>query len=99
MSKDTIGLLITLCSRNQKYNTLGQADIFRWLLPSFFSTYEPNKFNYKFCIGYDDDDLFFIKNHDLLKKRLGKHCTITVLKGCQKNPCKAWNILLEKNIN
>ncbi len=99
MEKPTIGLLITLCSRNQKYVTLGHSDIFRWLLPSFFNTYEPNKFNYKFFIGYDDDDLFYIKNHNNLKKRLGLTCTLTVLKGCQKNPCKAWNILLTENID
>ena len=99
MAKDTIGLLITLCSRNQKYVTLGHADIFRWLLPSFFETYEPNKFNYKFFIGYDDDDEFYIKHHNYIKKRLGNTCTITKLEGCQKNPCKAWNILLQKNID
>jgi len=95
--RETIGLLITLCSRNQKYITLGHADIFTWLLSSFFETYEPDKFNYKFLIGYDDDDEFYIKNHDYLKKRIGESGTITILEGCQKNPCKAWNILLQKN--
>ena len=97
--KPTIGLLVSLCSRNQKYSTLGHADFFRWLLPSFYDTFEPDKFDYKFFIGYDNDDTFFIENQKNLKKRLGKHCTITVLEGCKKNPCKAWNILLQKNID
>lgn len=96
---ETIGLLITLCSRNQNYTTLGHCDLFRWLLPSFFNTYEPNKFNYKLFIGFDDDDEFYIKNKSNILKRIGKISTITILKGCQKNPCKAWNILLKNNID
>lgn len=98
-TKPTIGFLITLCSRNQNYTTLGHSDLFRWLLPSIFNTYEPDKFNYKLFIGYDDDDEFYLKYHDKLKKRLGNMAEISVLKGCQKNPCKAWNILLKENID
>lgn len=98
-TKETIGLLITVCSRNQNYVTLGHSDLFRWLIPSFFETHEPNKFNYRFFIGYDDDDEFYIKNLEKLKLRLGKFGFVTELKGCQKNPCKAWNQLLTKYID
>lgn len=93
-NKETIGFLITVCSRNQNYVTIGHTDLFRWLIPSIFETYEPKKFNYKFFIGYDDDDEFYIKHHSLIQKRLGKYAHLTKLTGCQKNPCKAWNQLL-----
>ncbi len=99
MSKPTIGLLITLCSRNQNYLTLGHADIFKWLLPSLFETWELDKFNYKLFIGFDDDDKFYLEHSENLTKRLKKISTFTLLTGCQGNPCKAWNILLTKNIN
>jgi hypothetical protein len=98
-NKKTIGLLISLCSRNQNYKLLSQADIFRWLLPSLFETWEPDKFNYKLFIGYDDDDEFFIRNAHLLKLRLAKISTFTMLEGCKGNPCEAWNQLLTKNID
>ncbi len=99
MIKPTIGLLITLCSRNQNYLTLGHADIFKWLLPSLFETWELDKFNYKLFIGFDDDDKFYLEHSENLTKRLKKISTFTLLTGCQSNPYKAWNILLTKNNN
>ena len=88
MSKPTIGLLITLCSRNQNYLTLGHTDIFRWLLPSLFETWELDKFNYKLFIGFDDDDKFYLEHSKNLTKRLKTISTFTLLTGCKHRGCR-----------
>ena len=98
-NKTTIGFLISLCSKNQKWKCSGDIDLFKNFFVGFMNTYEPNKFKYKFFIGYDDNDEFIIKHLDYIKKRLGHYGYYTELKGCNGNPCKAWNILLENNID
>ena len=67
--KQTIAILLSLCSRNMKWNTLGDMDLFKIFLPHFFNTVS-NKYNYKLIIGYDDDDEFIINNLDKIKKRI-----------------------------
>ena len=64
-----IGILIPLCSRNQKWKETIDIDFFNFVLPSFYRTIS-NKHNYRFYIAMDENDKFLIKNKDLIKKRL-----------------------------
>jgi hypothetical protein len=98
-NKITIGFLISLCSKNQNWKCVGDIDLFKNFFVGFINTYEPNKFRYRFFVGYDDNDEFIKNNLELIKKRLGHLGYFTELKGCNGNPCKAWNILLENNID
>tara|TARA_R110002096_G_scaffold430350_3_gene644074 strand:+ start:1284 stop:2060 length:777 start_codon:yes stop_codon:yes gene_type:complete len=98
MVKENLGILLSLCSKNQNWTNVGDLDLFKVFIPSFYNTIS-NKYNYKFFIGYDDDDKFIIDNLDKIKKRLRNVSTITELKGCKGNPCNAWNILLKENVN
>jgi len=98
MTQTNIAILLSLCSRNMKWNTIGDMDLFKIFLPNFFNTVS-NKYNYKFIIGYDDDDKFIINNLDKIKKRIGIISKFIELKNCQHKPCKAWNTLLKESID
>ena len=91
-----VGLLLTLCSRGQKYREIGDTDIISIFLEGFLNTAEQNKYEYHFYLGYDDDDQFYIDNIKSLQLRL-PNCVVTKLTGCQGNPCKAWNDLLKEH--
>ena len=98
MTETNIAILLSLCSRNMKWNTIGDMDLFKIFLPNFFNTVS-NKYNYKLIIGYDDDDKFIINNLDKIKKRIGIISKFIELKDCQHKPCKAWNTLLKESID
>tara|TARA_R110000737_G_scaffold345464_1_gene374038 strand:- start:1747 stop:2475 length:729 start_codon:yes stop_codon:yes gene_type:complete len=98
MTDTNIAILLSLCSRNMKWNTIGDMDLFKIFLPNFFNTVS-NKYNYKLIIGYDDDDKFIINNLDKIKKRIGIISKFIELKDCQHKPCKAWNTLLKESID
>jgi len=90
-----IGILITLCSKNQDWTEIGDTDLFKDFLDSFIFTIS-GKHEYKFYLGYDENDEFFKNNIDFIKKRLPNAFFKELPKTCNGNPCKAWNILLEK---
>ena len=58
-----IALLIPVCSRNKKYNTLSDTPIINCIYPSFLNT-KNEEYNYSFFIGIDDDDEFYKSNYD-----------------------------------
>lgn len=82
-----IAILVPVCSRNQTYTTVEETPFIKMLYPSFNKTKEDG-YNYKFFIGYDDDDLFYIENHD-------KFPNSHKLSGCQNAPATAWNKLAD----
>ena len=90
--KDSIGILITVCSRNQAYTSFEEIPLMKTFMPGFNETKE-NKFEYVFFIGFDDTDEFYMENEHLLQRQGLK---TVILKGCEHKPAKAWNILLEK---
>jgi hypothetical protein len=64
-----IGLIIPVTSNKRNYNNIQDIDFFKILLNSFLKHYnKSNKYYYTFYLGYDDDDLFFIKNNNKIKK-------------------------------
>ena len=97
-NKETIGILLSLCSRNMDWSIISDIDLFKFFLPSLFNTIS-NKYNIKLFIGYDDNDEFIINNLEQIKKRIHKISTFTELQNCNGNPCKAWNTLLKENID
>ena len=86
-----IALIVPLCSRKQNYQSLDDTTFIKSMIPSF----EMNKsegYEYQFYLGYDDDDIFYIDNHENLEK-LGYK--VFKLSGCQNAPAFAWNKLFE----
>lgn len=97
----SIALLINLCSKNQDWNHLEDIDLFRDFLDSFLMTIS-GKYPYSFYLGYDDNDAFFIKHLDKLKKRMPLNKTKIIAlpaKETNGNPCKGWNILYKHAYN
>lgn len=82
-----VAILVPVCSRNQTYESIDDIPLLKNLYPSFLKTKE--EYNYKFFIGYDDDDLFYIEN----SKKL--NFDSYALSGCQHAPATAWNKLAE----
>ena len=82
-----VAILVPVCSRNQTYESIDDIPLLKNLYPSFLNTKE--EYNYKFFIGYDDDDLFYIEN----SKKL--NFDSYALSGCQHAPATAWNKLAE----
>jgi len=91
--KPVVAMLVPVCSRNQTWENLSQTDFISQFLPSFLRTRELDKFEYRFYIGIDDTDKFFTHFKDALQKRMQTTDKVVILKGCESNPCKAWNIL------
>lgn len=71
-NKITIGFIIPTTSNKRKYKNILQTDFFNILLKSIIKTKLDNKFNYKFYLGYDNDDDFFNKNDSELKNEFKK---------------------------
>lgn len=97
----SIALLVSLCSKNQDWKHLEDLDFITTFLDSFILTCS-NKYKYTFYLGFDDNDQFFIKNLDEMKKRFsGDRFKIISLpaKETNGNPCKAWSILYKNAYN
>ena len=96
----SIALLVPVCSRNQNYKTIDDIPFFKYLLPSFLKTYNPN-YKYTFYIGIDNTDEFYMENY----KKIYNHSNIcnygniylhyVILKDCEHKPAWAWNKLFE----
>jgi hypothetical protein len=82
-----IAILVPVCSRNQSCTLVEETPFFKYLYPSFQKTKEDG-YNYKFFIGYDDDDMFYIENSEAFPN---SH----KLMGCQNAPARAWNKLAD----
>lgn len=92
----TIGILIPLCSRNQKWQNVYDIDFFNNFLPYFYSTIS-NKFNYRFYLAIDENDKFLNENLEDIKKCLHKNDKIIKApKSYNGNPYGIWNLLLEE---
>jgi len=94
---EKVAVLITLCSRNQKWREIGDIDLIKSFMPGFLNTKDDNVV-YTLYIGYDDNDEFFINNLENLKQRLLLSDKIIKLPSqhTNSNPCEAWNILARK---
>lgn len=94
-----IAILIPLCSRNQKWETVYDIDFFKNFLPYFYQSIS-NDNNYTFYLGIDENDEFLIKNKSNIEKCLhDSDKLIIVPKKLNKNPYGIWNYLLEHAIN
>ena len=90
-----IAILVPVCSRKQNYLSIEEISFLKYLYPSFQNTKEDG-YNYKFFIGYDDDDEFYIKHSESLKSITEN---IFCLEGCQHAPATAWNKLAKLAYN
>ena len=92
----SIAILVTLCSKKQNWKSLHNCDLIEKFFDGLALT-ASGKHPYKVYVGYDENDEWFVKHHDKLLERYPLILDITVLpKTCNGNPCKAWNILLDK---
>lgn len=93
--KETIGILIPLCSRNQNWETILDIDFFKNFLPDFYSTIS-NNYNYRFYLAIDENDKFLIDNKENIEMCLHSDDTIIIApKSLNGNPYNIWNLLLE----
>lgn len=90
-----IAILVPVCSRNQKYESINDIPFINKLYPSFLETKEDG-YDYTFFIGMDDDDEFYKQNIDQLKVYTNN---IHILSNCQHAPATAWNKLAELSYN
>jgi len=87
----SIAILIPMCSRNQTWTTLEDCYFLRSFLPRFEAS-KTAAYTYRFYLGIDDDDAFFLAHRrELEQKGFG----VYVLSGCQHAPAQAWNRLFE----
>lgn len=94
-----VGVLITLCSKNQDWDTLHNCDFFSVFLNSYQMTKTPSH-KHRIYLGYDENDKFFVKHRQEIIDRLPKDSKVVVLpKWCNGNPCEAWNILFKTAYN
>lgn len=84
-----IGILVPVCSRNQQWISYEDCFLFKALLPSFEAT-KSEGFEYRFYIGIDDDDEFFLQYRNRLP---GKTITVS---DCKHAPARIWNILYKE---
>jgi len=85
-----IAFLIPVCSRNQTYNFLEETPLITKFMKGFENT-KDDSFTYKFFIGVDDNDDFYLLNLSELKRNF----EVVILTDCNHKPAKAWNKLLE----
>jgi hypothetical protein len=88
-----IAVLVPVCSRNQNYSSFEDIPFLKYLYPSFQKTKEDG-YTYTFFIGYDDDDIFYIENINILKE-----FKTFKLSGCRHAPATAWNKLAQIAFN
>jgi hypothetical protein len=92
----TIGILIPLCSRNQKWINIYDIDFFNNFLPFFYQSIS-NKHKYRFYLAIDENDEFLINNKEQIEICL--HATDKIIiapKSYNGNPYGIWNLLLEE---
>jgi len=91
----TIGILIPLCSRNQKWESIYDIDFFNNFLPFFYHSIS-NKHQYKFYLAIDENDEFLINNKKDIELCLHSNDKIIIApKNLNGNPYGIWNLLLE----
>lgn len=84
-----IGILIPVCSRNQPWTSYEECFLAKALLPSFEATRSQN-YEYRFYIGIDDDDSFFLRHRHRMPGE-----TI-IVSNCSHAPARVWNVLCKK---
>jgi glycosyltransferase involved in cell wall biosynthesis len=89
-----IALLVPVCSRNHKYESINESQFIKYLFKSFQATRE-QKYEYTVYVGVDSTDEFYM-NHLNALADLGT--TPIVLKDCEHKPANAWNKLLERAV-
>ena len=93
MSKLNVAVLIPMTSKNQMWLNLVDCSFIRVFLTNFLKTYE-SKYNYRFYIGIDDNDVFFQKYKNDLQARLKTTDKIINFDNSYNgNPCGIWNKL------
>lgn len=96
-----IAMLIPVCSRHQWYGRIEDIPLLRSFLPNFLRTTE-EEYEYKLYVGYDDDDEFYRRNADTIRRAVAGarvEMDMTMLEGCQHNPVRAWNYLFGKAVD
>ena len=73
----TIGILIPLCSRKQKWVNVLDIDFFNNFLPYFYSTIS-NKYNYRFYFAIDENDKFLNDNREDIERCLNEDDKIII---------------------
>jgi len=89
-----IGVLITLCSKKQDWKSIADIDFVNNFIDAFHYTLS-HKHKFKFYLGYDENDKFFVDNIELLKIRYPQIHWSVFPESCNGAPCWAWNLLLK----
>lgn len=92
----SLAILISLCSKNQKWKTVDDCDFIDTFLDSWLFTHTHKAT--KFYLGYDENDAFFKDNIEDFKKRYPStlFSFFELPKTCNGAPTRAWDILYEE---
>lgn len=94
-----IAFLIPITSRGRTWNKLNECYLINHTMKTFLQT-KNDEHTYSFYIGFDSDDIFFIKNKDKLEvlfKTLNINLDITLFENIKKGHLtRMWNVLFQK---
>ena len=97
-----VAFLIPITSKGRNWKKLSECYLINHTIKTFLQT-KNNEHEYSFYIGFDSDDLFFIKNIDKLEilfKSLNMHLDVSLFQNIKKGHLtKMWNILFDKAFN
>lgn len=90
----SIALLIPVCGRGKKYETIENTPFSSIFYPNFLKTYNPEH-KYTIYIGIDSTDNFYKLHMDEFESFSREKITIktNILEGCEHKPAFAWNKL------
>jgi hypothetical protein len=93
---EKIGILVPLCSRNQKWENVNDIDFFSVFQAYFYQSIS-GKYTYKFYLAIDENDKFLMDNLHNIKRKLNNDLdSVHIMpKKLNKNPYGIWNELLK----
>lgn len=103
LAKKNIAVLIPSTSKKRNYETYKDTDLYKYTLLSFLKTYD-KEHKYKFFIGIDNDDLFFMKPpiQYEFKRFISVMKNVSIefveFKPCEGNVVWIWNELFKRAI-
>lgn len=93
--KKKIAVLIASSSKNTEWKDAEDALFLKHTIPSILRV-KSNTLSYKFFVGVDDDDEFFLKNKreiEAILESTGEEFEIISIKNEARKPCFIWNYL------
>lgn len=100
---NNIGIIIPTTSNKRNYQNIQEIDFFKIVFSSFIKCMNKDKkYNYNFYLGYDDDDQFYLQNHQKIIDHFNnfghENLTISLYKveNMKSKVGQIWSFLAEK---